>query len=111
MNVDTETLTLEAIESETEAQELMNVITTSAGVNEISKLESEIAKKDLEYKGLQSKCYLLSSSFEQLTNKIEIVERNFKESVETIETQKSDIQKYKDSVAKYEIEKAILIHC
>jgi hypothetical protein len=58
--------------------------------------------------GLQSKCYLLSTSFEQLRNKIGIAESNFNESMETIENQKSEILTLKDSLAKLEVENSEL---
>ena len=93
-----------------DTEDPQNVISIAigSGENEISKLKLEITRKDLEYKGLQAKCYLLSVSFEQMTNKIGIAEQNFQKSAKTIDAQNKEIEALKVNFENVEVENSRL---
>jgi predicted nuclease with TOPRIM domain len=94
-----------------DTKDLQNVISVAigSGENEISKLKLEITRKDLEYKGLPAKCYLLSVSFEQMTNKIGIAEeKNFQKSAKTIDAQNKEIEALKVNFENLEVENSRL---
>ena len=114
-NVDYETLSLEPAANEPAANVLAidtTVVPPPPVVNEefigeINGLKLEIARKDIAYASLKSKCDLLSSSFDQVTKKVEGIEKSVKDSEDIRKTQVYDIQKYKESIEKLEREKVI----
>ena len=73
-NVDSETLSLSL-----SPNAALEVETSATPVNEddkrkIDDLKTENIKKDVAFTALQSKCDLLSASFDQVTKKVEIIE-------------------------------------
>ena len=77
-------------------------------IGEINGLKLEIARKDIAYASLKSKCDLLSSSFDQVTKKVEGIEKSVKDSEDIIKTQACDIQKFKENNENLEKEKSVL---
>ena len=115
-NVDYETLSLEPAANEPAANVLAidtTVVPPPPVVNEefigeINGLKLEIARKDIAYASLKSKCDLLSSSFDQVTKKVEGIEKSVKDSEDIIKTQACDIQKFKENNENLEKEKSVL---
>ena len=82
--------------SGTETDSADNTLTRDDG--EFDRLKQEIKMKDAEYSSLKSKSDLLSESFEQVTKKIESIEKEHKEAVDNLATYKSRIEQLEEQV-------------
>ena len=102
--VDVDTLTIGSLE----VPELEELTFAEDGDDELTKLKHELSEKDIECAGVKYKYDLLSSSFTEVKKKIEMVEQNFKESIESIENQKLEIEKCERNNQLLETEKTSL---
>ena len=66
--------------------------------NEIDKLKREIAQKETEYNSVKVKCDLVTLSFEQVTKKIDTIDKDYKDAIATIDSQKLKIQQFEEKI-------------